>query len=99
MPHQNGVKPSFWERIKGAFTGDNPWDNQTAHHGAPPYVGGMPSSHHHYDPMTQQMHEMNRMNKFMNTMTMVNMGVSTLSLLAMPTMFFGGFGGMGMGFW
>jgi hypothetical protein len=96
-PHQHGTKPSFWQRLKGAFTGDNPWEmggpqGPGAHHGAPPYSGGMPSSHHQYDPVSGQMHQMNQMTNMMNTMTMVNMGVSTLSMLAMPTMFYGGFG-------
>ncbi|MFA5507848.1 MAG: hypothetical protein WC314_23605 [Vulcanimicrobiota bacterium] len=91
MPHQTGVKPSFWERIKGAFTGENPWDNQ-AHHGAPPYVGGMPSSHYQYDPMQAQYQQMQRTTNMMNTMSMVTMGVSALSLMAMPTMFYPSFG-------
>jgi hypothetical protein len=98
---QPGYKPSFWQRLKGAFTGDNPWQptgpqgpgGPGAHHGTPSYGGGMPSSHHQYDPMSGQMHEMQqmqRMTSMMSTMSMVGVGLSSLSLLAMPTMFYGG---------
>lgn len=101
-PFQGGVKPSFWERLKGAFTGENPWEmngpqgtqfggfpGPGPYSSGPIHPSGMPGYQMRYDPVSQQIHEMERTTRMMNTLSMVNIGISSLGMLSfMPSMFY-----------
>lgn len=87
-----GFQPNFWQRLKGTFTGENPWDNQGMGmgangfdqramygYGATPYPGSFQQHH----PMLGQIEQTVRMNEMVLQTQMV-MGMMT----QMSTMFF-----------
>ncbi len=97
---QQGFQPSFWQRLKGAFTGQNPWQygarmesgyvppQANGGQGGASRMGGFPGSYQQYDPMAAQIHQMNQMN---NVMMASTMGMSLMNSMSMmfysPMMF------------
>lgn len=82
-----GFRPNFWQRLKGAFTGDNPWDpatggfDQRQMYGGNPYSAPYPGSYQQFDPVghaqwaqfSQQYNAVQMTNMAMQSMTMMSM--------------------------
>ncbi len=83
-----GYNPTLWQRLKGAFTNENPW--QAGPHSSGGFVDprtqGYPGSYQQVDPLAAQMAMMNQQNQMM---MISNMGWGMMNQMQMMnTMFF-----------
>lgn len=90
-----GMRPNFWQRLKGAFTGDNPWDpglrtdsafDQRQMYGGSPYSGHYPGSYQQFDPMAAQWAQFNQQ-MMMSTMAMQSMSMMNMMFFSPMGMF------------
>jgi HD-GYP domain-containing protein (c-di-GMP phosphodiesterase class II) len=81
---QQGFQPNFWQRLKGAFTNENPWNPNDPVAGQNPRNTRYPGNYNQYDPVAAQWQQIQRNNQMM--MGGMGMGMGGM-----------GMGGMGMG--
>lgn len=83
-----GFRPSFWQRLKGAFTGENPWDaqsrmqtgfDQRQMHGNR-FSGGYPSRQYEFDPQAAQWAQFNQQYQ-MNSWMLAMQQMQTMSMM------------------
>ncbi len=101
---QQGFQPSFWQRLKGAFTGENPWTDPAqgaAQHSAasgpsyggahapPPQFGGFPGAQYGGSGGFVADPYLEEIQR--TDRAMLTMNMATMALSALPMMFYGSY--------